>query len=365
MAPIEILSHSKFDNYLHLQRAHVWGCPVYVLDPALQDGKKLPKWKVRSRRGQFMGFSPSHSNRVANILNVVTGFVSPQFHLVFDDLFSTVATDGLHTEHFDAVSWTRLIESGYEPDVWGVERDDDGNLLAEPPRLDDSWLTDHERRRRQRMRTTRPPRQPVPLPPLPRGNEGVPAPVNEGAGGQEDEGAGAAPEPDPEPPPEQAPDELPTLEVPPTNNDFDGESFDFEVSDDSDDDDEDEAIPRDIRDAADRLLELPELLNDGPSSPVRTRSGRITGRRNPRLIETIEGRRVNLSLVENNGNSPKSAFAGCSDFPDVSRRKVRAGLFQLPAIHSMDWTVPDTDYEPGGLLRALLQLEHYNTDEEW
>ncbi len=26
-----------------LSRAHVFGCPVYVLDAALQDGKKIPK----------------------------------------------------------------------------------------------------------------------------------------------------------------------------------------------------------------------------------------------------------------------------------------------------------------------------------
>jgi len=25
----------------NLQSAQVWGCPVYVLDPVLQDGKKL------------------------------------------------------------------------------------------------------------------------------------------------------------------------------------------------------------------------------------------------------------------------------------------------------------------------------------
>jgi hypothetical protein len=24
---------------------HVWGCPVYVLDKTLGDGKKIPKWK--------------------------------------------------------------------------------------------------------------------------------------------------------------------------------------------------------------------------------------------------------------------------------------------------------------------------------
>jgi hypothetical protein len=39
MSPIEIFSGTKVDNYARLQRSHVWGCPVYVLDPKLQDGK--------------------------------------------------------------------------------------------------------------------------------------------------------------------------------------------------------------------------------------------------------------------------------------------------------------------------------------
>ena len=286
------------------------GCPVYVLDPALQDGKKLPKWQPRSRRGQFMGFSSSHSSQVANILNLVTGHVSPQFHLVFDDLFATVATDGTHTDQFDAVSWSRLIESGYEPDIWGFDRDDDGRLLAEPPRFDESWLTDNERRLRQRIRATRPLRPPslLPLPQLPRGNEGANAPIaptapDKGAIVQENEGA-AAPEPAPDPQPEQeAPDVLPTEEDVTNNSDVDfdfADPIDFDVSDDFDDDD---AIPQDIRDAAEKLLDLPpledEVEHESPS-PIQTRSGRITGRRNPRLIETIEGRRVNLSLIDGN-----------------------------------------------------------------
>jgi hypothetical protein len=39
-----------------LWRAHVFGCPVYVLDAALQDGKKIPKWSPRARLGLFLGF---------------------------------------------------------------------------------------------------------------------------------------------------------------------------------------------------------------------------------------------------------------------------------------------------------------------
>jgi hypothetical protein len=35
MAPIELFTGMKFPNYNHLQRSHVWGCPVCVLHPML------------------------------------------------------------------------------------------------------------------------------------------------------------------------------------------------------------------------------------------------------------------------------------------------------------------------------------------
>ena len=31
-----------------------------------------------------------HSSTIGRILNLTTGFVSPQYHVVYDDLFSTV-----------------------------------------------------------------------------------------------------------------------------------------------------------------------------------------------------------------------------------------------------------------------------------
>lgn len=73
-----------------LRRAHVWGCPVYVLELALQDGKKIHKWQPHARLGIFVGFSHVHSSLVLLVLNVVTGKTSPQYHVVFDDKFSTV-----------------------------------------------------------------------------------------------------------------------------------------------------------------------------------------------------------------------------------------------------------------------------------
>jgi hypothetical protein len=48
LAPIEIFTR-QMTNCEFLRRAKVFGCPVYVLEPRLQDGKKIPKWEPRAR----------------------------------------------------------------------------------------------------------------------------------------------------------------------------------------------------------------------------------------------------------------------------------------------------------------------------
>ena len=73
-----------------LHRAHVWGCPVYILEPALQDVKKIPKWQLRAQLGMFVDFSQVHSSLAPLVLTTSTGKISPQYHVVFDDEFSTV-----------------------------------------------------------------------------------------------------------------------------------------------------------------------------------------------------------------------------------------------------------------------------------
>ena len=50
----------------------------------------IPKWEPRARMGIYVGRSPSHASNVALVLNPQTGHVSPQFHVVFDDDFTTV-----------------------------------------------------------------------------------------------------------------------------------------------------------------------------------------------------------------------------------------------------------------------------------
>ena len=89
IAPADLFTGSTVPRH-KLKDIHVFGCPVYVLHPTLQQGKKLPRWQPRSRRGVFVGFSPKHSSDVPLVLNLQTGSISPQYHVVFDDTFSTV-----------------------------------------------------------------------------------------------------------------------------------------------------------------------------------------------------------------------------------------------------------------------------------
>ena len=50
----------------------------------------MPKWEPRSRCGVYLGHSPMHAGSVALVFNPRTGRVSPAYHVVFDDGFTTV-----------------------------------------------------------------------------------------------------------------------------------------------------------------------------------------------------------------------------------------------------------------------------------
>jgi hypothetical protein len=135
LSPEELFSRSKGDGSSMLN-SHVWGCPTYVLDPKLQDGKKLPKWEPRSRRGQFVGVSSRHSSTVGLIRNLTTGYVSPQFHVVFDDWFETVTAPADRTPP----EWEELVAFSRFQNVL-----DDA---VDPPALDDDWLDETARKAR-------------------------------------------------------------------------------------------------------------------------------------------------------------------------------------------------------------------------
>jgi hypothetical protein len=88
ISPMEKFSQVKVSPKVRTN--HTFGCPVYVLDSRLQEGQSIPKWDEKARIGIYLGMSPRHSRKVALVLNLQTGHVSPQFHVVFDDLFETL-----------------------------------------------------------------------------------------------------------------------------------------------------------------------------------------------------------------------------------------------------------------------------------
>ena len=88
--------------------------PCYVLDPQLQDGHKLPKWKPQSCHGMFVGFYPRHSSLVPLILNPRTGKISPQLHVVFDHWFTSVLSVGAE-DAFEPSMWQTLFSHSRYP----------------------------------------------------------------------------------------------------------------------------------------------------------------------------------------------------------------------------------------------------------
>ena len=85
---IKFLDIKEFPD---IKQKHTFGCPVFVLDHRLQSSSAgPPKWDPRSRLGVYEGRSPFYAGSVALVLNPKSGPVSSQYHLVFDDEFSTV-----------------------------------------------------------------------------------------------------------------------------------------------------------------------------------------------------------------------------------------------------------------------------------
>jgi hypothetical protein len=141
LSPQELFMGTTFDNYRHLQRARVFGCPVYVLDPRLQDAKKLPKWSKRAYRGIFLGFSDMHHSTVALVMNPETGSIGAQYHVVFDERFTTVSTD--MDEPFEPDEWISLFPDGYDQheSLEPIE-DENGQTVQVLPPDATSWSHD-------------------------------------------------------------------------------------------------------------------------------------------------------------------------------------------------------------------------------
>ena len=146
LSPEEKWASSKFSNYDHLRKAHVFGCPAYVLHPKLVEGSKIPKWDPRSRQGKFVGYSKEHASNAGLILNPTTGFISPQYHVLYDDEFQTVpGCDENQQQNLLEADWATVIERQGGSEI--NYRIEDQDMV--PDELDDSWLTQAERVEKQ------------------------------------------------------------------------------------------------------------------------------------------------------------------------------------------------------------------------
>ena len=120
---------------------HMWGCPVYVLDKHLLDGKKIPHWKSYSKHLIYMGNSPMHASMVPLILNPDTGALLSAFHVVFDDWFTTIPLPESH--EFSPDLWEKLFGKSCYQYIFDDDDDDDDDeedypiKLSEPFNVDD------------------------------------------------------------------------------------------------------------------------------------------------------------------------------------------------------------------------------------
>jgi len=78
----------------HISDFHIFGCPAYVLKKNLADNNGIPKWKVHSYQGIYVGHSKQHSSSVALIWNPNPKLISGKYHVLFDEGFKTVTSLG-------------------------------------------------------------------------------------------------------------------------------------------------------------------------------------------------------------------------------------------------------------------------------
>jgi len=107
--------------------------------------------------GQFLGFSVENSTLVAKVRHLSTNHVSPQFHVVFDELFTTIYND---------VKLTHTKIEGIFNDLFHKCRENFGDDITAPegasatdrvpedprdeaPELNDDWLSEPERREKE------------------------------------------------------------------------------------------------------------------------------------------------------------------------------------------------------------------------
>ena len=120
-SPNKIFDNSAVD--INPKHWKPFGCPTYVLKAELQGTTGIhPKWDARSHAGIYLGQSPIHNRNVALVLNIHTGYVSPQFHVKFDESFRTVLQDKWNA--------TWLTSTGFIKPSDRISHEEDSNVTS-------------------------------------------------------------------------------------------------------------------------------------------------------------------------------------------------------------------------------------------
>jgi Zinc knuckle len=149
---------------------HPLFCPAYALDKSIADGHKLPRWNPRSERYIFVGFSDKRTSTVPLLLNPRTGAIVTNYHVVFDDWFTTVSSDPSRLPDFGTDEWERLFGDSAFQFVLD-ESDVELLALAEEDNADAVLAGSHVARSTSiesaMARATQPPPRPPAGPPAP------------------------------------------------------------------------------------------------------------------------------------------------------------------------------------------------------
>ena len=105
-----IQSFAKVTYPPKLRDYHTWGCLVFVLHDKAREVVN-PKWDPKARLRVYLGHSSLYAGSVALVLNPRTLHISPQYHVVFDDDFTTVQY--LSSEDTPP-TWTQLCKDSRE-----------------------------------------------------------------------------------------------------------------------------------------------------------------------------------------------------------------------------------------------------------
>jgi len=126
----------------HLLDFCVFGCPVYILEKNLADNNGIPKWKACSYHGIYIGHSGHHASNVVLVWNPLKKLVSPQYHVIFNEEFTTVspAAQDNH-EHLD-IAFQELLSAcrWWHSDQFGTTTKHD----TEPYYFERNWPPEHQ-----------------------------------------------------------------------------------------------------------------------------------------------------------------------------------------------------------------------------